>query len=139
MMQDLPLLSLAIWVPIIAGVAVLFTGGDRNAQTARVMALIGAAIGFLVTIPLYTGFDAQSGGFQFVHRVPWIESFNVWYHLGIDGISLLLILLNSLTTVLVVIAGWQVIRERVAQYMAAFLILSGWMNGVFSALDSKLV
>jgi NADH-quinone oxidoreductase subunit M len=138
MMQDLPLLSLAIWAPIIAGVAVLFTGGDRNAQAARVIALIGAAIGFLVTIPLYTGFDAQSGGFQFVHRVPWIESFNVWYHLGIDGISLLLILLNSLTTVLVVIAGWQVIRERVAQYMAAFLILSGLMNGVFSALDAML-
>jgi NADH-quinone oxidoreductase subunit M len=138
MMHELPLLSLAIWAPIIAGVAVLFTGGDRNAQAARVIALIGAVIGFLVTIPLYTGFDAQAGGFQFVHRVPWIESFNVWYHLGIDGISLLLILLNSLTTVLVVIAGWQVIQQRVAQYMAAFLILSGLMNGVFSALDAML-
>ncbi|MBX9903274.1 MAG: NADH-quinone oxidoreductase subunit M [Burkholderiales bacterium] len=137
-MHELPLLSLAIWAPIIAGVAVLFTGGDRNAQAARVIALIGAVIGFLVTIPLYTSFDAQSGGFQFVHRVPWIESFNVWYHLGIDGISLLLILLNSLTTVLVVIAGWQVIQQRVAQYMAAFLILSGLMNGVFSALDAML-
>lgn len=138
MMQELPLLSLAIWAPIIAGVAVLFTGGDRNAQAARVIALIGAVIGFLVTIPLYTGFNAQAGGFQFVHRVPWIESFNVYYHLGIDGISLLLILLNSLTTVLVVIAGWQVIQQRVAQYMAAFLILSGLMNGVFSALDALL-
>ncbi|MBY0270755.1 MAG: NADH-quinone oxidoreductase subunit M [Burkholderiales bacterium] len=137
-MHELPLLSLAIWAPIIAGVAVLFTGGDRSAQAARVIALIGAVIGFLVTIPLYTGFDAQAGGFQFVHRVPWIESFNVWYHLGIDGISLLLILLNSLTTVLVVIAGWQVIQQRVAQYMAAFLVLSGLMNGVFSALDAML-
>ena len=137
-MQELPLLSLAIWAPIIAGVAVLFTGGDRNAPMARVIALIGAVIGFLVTIPLYTGFDAQAVGFQFVHRVPWIESFNVWYHLGIDGISLLLILLNSLTTVLVVIAGWQVIQTRVAQYMAALLILSGLMNGVFSALDAML-
>ena len=138
MMHELPLLSLAIWVPIIAGVAVLFTGGDRNAQTARVIALIGAVIGFLVTIPLYTGFNTQFGGFQFVHRVPWIESFNVYYHLGIDGISLLLILLNSLTTVLVIIAGWQVIQSRVAQYMAAFLILSGLMNGVFCALDAML-
>jgi NADH-quinone oxidoreductase subunit M len=138
MMQELPFLSLAIWAPIIAGVAVLFTGGDRNAQAARVIALIGAVIGFLVTIPLYTGFDAQQGAFQFVHRVPWIESFNVYYHLGIDGISLLLILLNSLTTVLVVIAGWQVIQTRVAQYMAAFLVLSGLMNGVFSALDAML-
>ncbi len=138
MMQQLPLLNLAIWVPIIAGVAVLFTGSDRNAQAARVIALIGAVLGFLVTIPLYTGFDLQQGSFQFVHRAPWIESFNVWYHLGIDGISLLLILLNSLTTVLVVIAGWQVIQTRVAQYMAAFLILSGLMNGVFSALDAML-
>ena len=138
MTHELPLLSLAIWVPIIAGVAVLFTGGDRNAQTARVIALIGAVIGFLVTIPLYTGFNTQFGGFQFVHRVPWIESFNVYYHLGIDGISLLLILLNSLTTVLVIIAGWQVIQSRVAQYMAAFLILSGLMNGVFCALDAML-
>ena len=138
MMHELPLLSLAIWVPIIAGVAVLFTGGDRNAQAARVIALIGAVIGFLVTIPLYTGFNTQFGGFQFVHRVPWIESFNVYYHLGIDGISLLLILLNSLTTVLVIIAGWQVIQSRVAQYMAAFLILSGLMNGVFCALDAML-
>ncbi len=137
-MQELPLLSLAIWAPIIAGVAVLFTGGDRNAHAARVIALIGAVIGFLVTLPLYTGFDAQAAGFQFVRRMPWIESFNVWYHLGIDGISLLLILLNSLTTVLVVIAGWQVIQTRVAQYMAAFLILSGLMNGVFSALDAML-
>ena len=138
MTHELPLLSLAIWVPIIAGVAVLFTGGDRNAQAARVIALIGAVIGFLVTIPLYTGFNTQFGGFQFVHRVPWIESFNVYYHLGIDGISLLLILLNSLTTVLVIIAGWQVIQSRVAQYMAAFLILSGLMNGVFCALDAML-
>ena len=138
MMHELPLLSLAIWAPIIAGVAVLFTGGDRNAQAARVIALVGAVIGFLVTIPLYAGFNAQAGGFQFVHRVPWIESFNVYYHLGIDGISLLLILLNSFTTVLVVLAGWQVIQERVAQYMAAFLVLSGLMNGVFSALDALL-
>jgi NADH-quinone oxidoreductase subunit M len=138
MMHELPLLSLAIWVPIIAGIAVLFTGGDRNAQAARVIALIGAVIGFLVTIPLYTGFDTQAAGFQFVRRAPWIESFNIWYHLGIDGISLLLILLNSLTTVLVVIAGWQVIQTRVAQYMAALLVLSGLMNGVFSALDAML-
>ncbi|MGE4111933.1 MAG: NADH-quinone oxidoreductase subunit M, partial [Burkholderiales bacterium] len=87
-MQELPLLSLAIWAPIIAGVAVLFTGDDRNAPAARVIALLGALIGFAVTIPLYTGFNLQQGGFQFVHFRPWIESFNVNYHLGIDGISL---------------------------------------------------
>ncbi|MGA0033703.1 MAG: NADH-quinone oxidoreductase subunit M [Burkholderiales bacterium] len=137
-MQELPLLSLAIWAPIIAGVAVLFTGDDRNAPAARMIALLGALIGFAVTIPLYTGFNLQQGGFQFTELRPWIESFNIRYHLGIDGISLLLILLNSFTTVLVVIAGWQVIQSRVAQYMAAFLVLSGLMNGVFSALDGML-
>ena len=138
MMHGLPLLSLAIWVPIIAGIAVLFTGSDRNAPMARMIALIGAVIGFAVTIPLYTGFNLQQGGFQFAELRPWIETFNIRYHLGIDGISLLLILLNSFTTVLVVIAGWQVIQSRVSQYMAAFLILSGLMNGVFSALDALL-
>jgi len=138
MMQGLPLLSLAIWAPIIAGVAVLLTGGDRNAQAARVIALIGALIGFAVTIPLYTGFNLQQGGFQFVEMRNWIDVFNANYHIGIDGISLLLILLNSLTTVLVVAAGWQVIESRVSQYMAAFLVLSGLMNGVFSSLDALL-
>jgi NADH-quinone oxidoreductase subunit M len=138
MMQGLPLLSLAIWAPIIAGVAVLLTGGDRNAQAARVIALIGALIGFAVTIPLYTGFNLQQGGFQFVEMRTWIDTINANYHLGIDGISLLLILLNSLTTVLVVAAGWQVIESRVSQYMAAFLFLSGLMNGVFSSLDALL-
>jgi len=138
MMQGLPLLSLAIWVPIIAGIAVLFTGNDRNAPLARVIALAGALLGFVVTVPLYTGFDTGVSGFQFAERMAWIEMFNVYYHLGIDGISLLLILLNSLTTVIVVIAGWEVIRTRVAQYMAAFLVLSGLMNGVFAALDALL-
>jgi len=138
MLLGIPLLNLAIWVPIVAGVAVLATGGDRNAGVARVIALAGAVVGFAVTIPLYTGFDALAGGFQFAYSTPWIEAFNVNYHVGIDGISLLLILLNSFTTVLVVIAGWEVIRSRVAQYLAAFLFLSGFMNGVFSSLDALL-
>src|SRR5688500_13043688 len=137
-MQGVHLLSLAIWVPIVAGFAVLATGSDRYAQVARVLALVGALLGFLVTIPLYTGFDPLARGYQFVQVKPWIDAFNVNYHLGIDGISLLLILLNSFTTVLVVIAGWQVIEKRVAQYMASFLFLSGFMNGVFSALDALL-
>ncbi|HUP95699.1 MAG TPA: NADH-quinone oxidoreductase subunit M [Burkholderiales bacterium] len=137
-MQGTSFLSLAIWVPIVAGFAVLTTGSDRHATVARVVALVGALLGFVVTLPLYAGFDPRLSGFQFVQLKPWIEAFNVHYHLGIDGISLLLILLNSFTTVLVVIAGWQVIQERVAQYMAAFLFLSGFMNGVFSALDGLL-
>jgi NADH-quinone oxidoreductase subunit M len=137
-MLSLNLLNLAIWIPILSGVVVLATGSDRNAGAARLIALVGAVLGFGVTLPLYTGFDPLASGFQFTHTTPWIETFNVNYHLGIDGISLLLILLNSFTTVLVVIAGWEVIRERVAQYMAAFLFLSGFMNGVFSALDALL-
>ena len=137
-MQGSSLLSLAIWVPIVAGFAVLTTGSDRYAGVARLVALTGAILGLLVTLPLYVGFDPTVRGFQFVQLRPWIEAFNVNYHLGIDGISLLLILLNSFTTVLVVIAGWQVIQERVAQYLAAFLFLSGFMNGVFAALDGLL-
>ncbi|HET9665062.1 MAG TPA: NADH-quinone oxidoreductase subunit M [Burkholderiales bacterium] len=138
MLLGFPLLSRAVWVPILAGVLVLATGSDVKAHIARTVALAGSIAGFLVTLPLYFGFDVTASGFQFVESRPWIESFNVNYHLGIDGISLLLILLNSFTTVLVVIAGWKVIEERVAQYMAAFLFLSGFMNGVFSALDALL-
>ncbi len=138
MLLGFPLLSLAIWVPIVFGVLVLATGSDRNAQLARVLALIGAVLGLLVVLPLYTRFDAAAGGFQYQELVPWIASFHVNYHLGIDGVSLLLILLNSFTTVLVVIAGWEIIQTRVSQYMASFLFLSGFMNGVFSALDALL-
>jgi NADH-quinone oxidoreductase subunit M len=137
-MYSLPLLSLAIWLPMIFGVLVLATGSDRNAHTARVLALIGAALGFVVTLPLYSGFSNALGGFQYVEKLQWIEALNVHYHLGIDGISLLLLLLNSFTTVIVVIAGWEIIQKRVAQYMASFLFLSGLMNGVFCALDALL-
>ena len=132
------LLSLAIWVPILAGLLVLATGGDNRAPMARSIAFVGALMGFLVTIPLYTGFNVQSVGMQFVELTPWIAHFNVNYHLGVDGISVLFILLNSFITVLVVIAGWTVIQSRVAQYFASFLFLSGIMNGVFAALDGVL-
>ena len=131
------ILSLVIWVPIFAGLAVLAIG-DRQPQAARVLALIGALAGLLVALPLWTRFDRGVADFQFMELTPWIDSFHVNYHLGIDGMSLLLILLNCITTVLVVIAGWEVIKERVSQYMAAFLILSGFMNGVFCALDALL-
>ncbi len=132
------LLSLAIWIPIFAGLLVLAAGGERNAPMQRWLALIGALIGFAVTIPLYTGFDLHNPGMQFVQNVPWIERFNVNYHLGVDGISVLFVLLNSFITILVVIAGWSVVQSRVAQYYASFLILSGLMNGVFAALDGVL-
>ncbi len=138
MLPSVPWLSLAIWVPIVAGLAVLATGADRNARQARIIALIGAVLGFVVTIPLVAGFDTGTSAMQFAEKAPWIERFNVNYHLGVDGISVLFILLNSFITVLVVIAGWEVIRDKVAQYMAAFLVMSGLLNGSFAALDAVL-
>ena len=137
-MNDLPFLSLSIWVPILAGIVVLCTGGDRNAGAARWLALLGSIAGFAVTVPLYLGFDNQYAGFQFVERLEWVPAFNIQYHLGVDGIAVPLILLTSFTTFIVVLAGWEVIEKRVAQYMAAFLIMSGIMIGVFSALDAIL-
>jgi NADH-quinone oxidoreductase subunit M len=125
-------------LPILAGLAVLFTGSDRNANLARWLALTGAIAGFIVALPLYSSFDSAAPGMQFVEFAPWIESYNINYHLGIDGISLLLILMNTFTTVLVVLAGWKVIDIRVGQYMAALLMLSGMMNGVFCAMDAAL-
>src|SRR5512134_3373999 len=137
-MTHAPLLSLAIWVPILAGLLVLATGGDRNAPLQRALALAGALLGLLVTLPLYTGFDLAQPGMQFVELAPWIPQFNVRYHLGVDGISVLFVLLNSFITILVVIAGWSVIDNRVGQYYGAFLIMSGLLNGVFEALDAVL-
>ncbi|MCH9638239.1 MAG: NADH-quinone oxidoreductase subunit M [Betaproteobacteria bacterium] len=138
MLFGFPLLSLIIWLPIIVGVAVFATGGDRNAQLARLIAFAGSILGFLVAIPLYTGFDSTASAMQFVEHRAWIERFNINYHLGVDGISMPLILLNCFITPLVVIAGWKVIQERVSQYMGAFLIMSGVVNGVFASLDAIL-
>lgn len=131
-------ISLSIWVPILAGILVLFTGNDKNAPLARWVALLGSVAGFLVTLPLYTRFNRTDGDFQFQEGFNWIPSFNIHYHLGVDGIAVPLILLTSFTTMIVVLAGWEVIQKRVAQYMAAFLIMSGLMIGVFSALDAVL-
>jgi NADH-quinone oxidoreductase subunit M len=131
-------LSLAIWIPIIAGVAVLVVSKDRDAGAARWIALVGAAVGFLVTIPLYTQFDTTTSALQFVELREWIPRFDIFYRLGVDGISVLFVLLNSFVTLLVVWAGWEVIQTRVAQYMAAFLIMSGLINGVFAAQDALL-
>ncbi|UXY14795.1 NADH-quinone oxidoreductase subunit M [Chitiniphilus purpureus] len=132
------LLSYAIWVPIVAGLIVLAAGGDKHAGVQRWLALAGALAGFLVTIPLYTGFDVHNAGMQFEEMRPWIDSFNINYHLGVDGLSVWFVILNAFTTLMVVLAGWQVIQERVGQYMAAFLIMSGLINGAFAALDAIL-
>ncbi|PJC04548.1 MAG: NADH-quinone oxidoreductase subunit M [Gallionellaceae bacterium CG_4_9_14_0_8_um_filter_60_335] len=133
-----PLLSVVIWLPIVFGGLVLATGNDRNAPLARLIALLGALLGLLVALPLYTGFDRMTSAMQFVELKPWISQFNIHYYLGVDGISLLLVLLNCFFTLIVVIAGWQVIEKRVAQYMASFLIMSGLINGVFISLDAML-
>jgi NADH-quinone oxidoreductase subunit M len=134
----LPYLSLAIWVPIVAGLLVLALNRDRDAPAARWLALVGAVAGFAVTIPLYLHFALGTAEMQFVETIEWIPRFNVNYLLGVDGISVLFILLNSFITMLAVWAGWVVIEKRVAQYMAAFLIMSGFVNGVFAALDGVL-
>ncbi|MFD1244341.1 NADH-quinone oxidoreductase subunit M [Paralysiella testudinis] len=132
------LLSLAIWLPILAGIVVLATGTDSRAGMARVLALVGALASFLVTLPLFTGFDRLNGGFQFTEFHSWIPALNLNYALGVDGLSVLFIILNSFTTLMVVLAGWQVIQKRTAQYMAAFLIMSGLINGAFAAMDAIL-
>ena len=132
------LLSVVIWLPIIFGVLVMATGDDRNAPLARGIALVGALLGLAVTIPLYIGFDRTTSAMQFEEMHSWISRYNIHYHLGVDGISMLFVLLNSFFTPLVVIAGWKVIEKKVAQYMAAFLIMSGLVNGVFASLDAVL-
>ncbi len=138
MFAELPLLSLVIWTPIVGGLLVLATGSKRGGLEAKVIALIASLLTFALSIPLFAGFDTTTAQMQFVELAPWIASISVNYHLGVDGISMPLILLTTFTTVLVVIAGWEVIQDRPAQYMAAFLILAGLMNGAFAALDAML-
>ena len=132
------LLSLAIWLPIAFGALLLAVGSDRQPRAVRAIALVGAIVSFLVTIPLITRFDASTAAWQFVEKLSWIERFNVNYHLGVDGLSVWFVLLTAFITVVVIIAGWEVITDRVAQYNGAFLILSGLMIGVFSAADGLL-
>ena len=132
------LLSLAVWTPIFFGVVLLVLGRDDQARSVRWIALIGSVVSFLVTLPLYQGFQLGTSAMQFVEKASWIQRFNVNYHLGVDGISLWFVLLTAFINVIVVIASWEAITKRVNQYMAAFLILSGLMIGVFTALDGLL-
>jgi NADH-quinone oxidoreductase subunit M len=132
------LLSVAIWLPIVIGGVLLALGRDEQANAARWLALVGSIASFLVTIPLITRFQLGTAQMQFVELMPWIERFNVNYHLGVDGLSVWFVLLTAFITVIVVVSAWQVIEQRVNQYMGAFLILSGIMIGVFAALDGLL-
>ena len=135
--MSMPLLSLVIWLPI-AGGALLLAMGERRVTAARWAALAVSVATFVVSLPLFTTFDRTTAVMQFVERVPWIEQFNVDYYLGVDGISMPLILLTTFITVLVVIAGWQVIERRQNAYFASFLVMEGVMNGVFASLDAML-
>jgi len=132
------LLSVSIWLPIAFGLLLLALGRDNNPGMARGLALIGAVASFLVTIPLITGFDTTQVAMQFQENLPWIARFNVRYHLGVDGISVWFVLLTAFITIVVVVAGWESVTDRVHQYMGAFLILSGLMVGVFAAADGML-
>ena len=134
-MTELPILSFVIWLPIIGGLLVLASGDRLN---PRPLSLAIAMITFLTSLLLYSGFDSSTADMQFEEKAAWIPVFKIFYHLGIDGISMPLIILTTFTTVLVVLAGWEVIKDRPAQYMAAFLIMEGLMNGVFAALDAML-
>ncbi len=137
-MSDLPLLSLVIWLPILGAIPVLACSSDARAPLARWIALAVSLATFVISLFLYTDFNLTTHEMQFVERFAWIPAFNVFYHLGVDGISVPLIILTTFSTVLVVLAGWEVIKYKPAQYMAAFLIMEGLMNGVFAALDAVL-
>ena len=137
MFTDLPILSLLIWAPIVGGIWVLIAG-DRQEDTVKYLALGVSAITFALSTLLYINFDISTYEMQFVELAPWIKAFSINYHLGVDGIAVPLIILTTFTTVLVVLAGWQVIEKRISQYMASFLILEGLMNGVFAAQDAIL-
>jgi len=138
MFSDLPLLSLVIWTPIVGGLLVMLTGSGRSGLEAKVLALLVSLLTFALSVPLFTGFDTATYQMQFTEMVPWIDRYSINYALGVDGISMPLILLTTFMTVLVVIAGWEVIKKQPAQYMAAFLIMEGLMIGVFAALDAML-
>ena len=138
MTTPLPLLSIAIWCPILFGVLVLAIGSESRQRLVRWLSLLGAFGGFVITLPIAWLFDNAAHGMQFVEKAAWIERFNVYYHLGIDGLSLWFVVLTAFITVMAVLAGWRSIEQRVAQYMAALLVLSGMLIGVFCALDGLL-
>ncbi len=137
MFAELPILSLLIWGPIFGGLCVLYVG-DRQEETAKILAFMITIVIFLLSTLLYKNFDTTTHAMQFVEFAHWIESFNINYYLGVDGISMPLIILTTFTTVLVILSAWEVIEKKISQYLAAFLIIEGLMNGVFSSMDAML-
>ena len=136
MFADLPLLSLIVWLPIFGGVAVLLSGDKGDANGVRVLSLVISIATFVLSLGLYAGFDSSTSSMQFVEKTAWIPAFDINYHFGVDGFSMPLIILTTFTTILVVLAGWEVIKKKPAQYLAAFLIMEGLMVAVFAALDA---
>ena len=138
-MVNFPNLSVLIWLPIVAGIFVLLLGSEgEGARRGKIVALVSSILTFVLSLPLYSGFDIATADMQFVERISWIAAFDAYYHLGVDGISLPLILLTTFLTPLVVIAGWEVVKKQPSQYFAAFLFLEGLMIGVFASLDALL-
>ena len=131
------LLSILIWLPILGGGSVLLIGNDRGSLAKWTSAVISVLV-FILSLNLFLDFDTSTSAMQFVEKASWISQFNIFYHLGVDGISMPLIILTTFSTILVIIAGWEVIQNRVADYMAAFLMMEGIIIGVFSAMDSML-
>ncbi|MBK9220335.1 MAG: NADH-quinone oxidoreductase subunit M [Uliginosibacterium sp.] len=137
-MSAVPFLSLSIWIPIVGGLAILVGSSDRKPELARWLSLLVAITGLFVSLPLYFGFDAATSQMQFIESLAWIESFKIRYALGVDGISMPFVILNSFISVVVVMAVGGTVKEKVSQYMAAFLIMSGFINGIFASLDGVL-
>ena len=138
MTYQVPWLSLLIWLPVIGGCILLFSTGEKKQAFSKWFALTVAMATFLLTIPVYLAFDNTTAALQFIERDIWFDSINIEYFLGVDGFSLPLIMLTSFIAVIVVIAAWRSIEHRMAMYLAAFLIMSGLMNGVFASADAIL-
>ncbi len=138
MFQQWPLLSLMIWLPVLGGIIVLLTGDDRHAGRARFLALFFALLNIVLGALLYWQFNNNTYAFQYSEHLPWIPTYGINYDLGVDGISLPLILLTAFTTLLVILSSWKTIHEKIAQYLATFLIMQGMVIGVFAALDAML-
>ena len=130
------LISLTVWMPIVAGIVVLFA--SKNECLSRYLALFGALLGFLFSAIIFVQFNPLISGIQFEENIPWIQQLHINYHLGVDGISMPFLLLNNFITVLVILAGWRVIKKKVALYNSMFLLMTGFMSAVFGALDAVL-
>jgi len=138
MFSHLPLLSLLIWTPVMGGLLVLLAGDDHAPHRTRFIALATSLITIVLCVPLYTHFDSNTFAFQFREHLTWISDYKINYELGVDGISIPLVILTVYTTLLVILASWRMVNTKIAQYLATFLVMQGMVIGVFTALDSIL-